>query len=231
MTTSGSRMPKMGGMTHDGIHTARARKQRVAASRGATSIADALMTKTQQRVWSLFFGQPDRSFFKQELIDRAGSGSGAVQRELARLVDSGLVSVSRIGSQKHYQANRTAPVFEELRGIVTKTIGLADPLRAALRPLAKRIDLALIYGSFAKGNDRAQSDIDLLVVGNDITLEDLFARLGPVEKKLGRTISPTLYTREEFTRRQRGGNAFLQKVLGGEHLVLMGAENGDGKSR
>jgi predicted nucleotidyltransferase len=195
------------------------------------SIADALLTKTQQRVLLLFFGQPERSFFKQELIDRAGSGSGAVQRELARLVDSGLVTVSRIGSQKHYQANRTAPVFEELRGIVTKTIGLADPLRAALRPLAKRIDLALVYGSFAKGNDRAQSDIDILVVGNDITLEDLFARLGPVEKKLGRTISPTLYTHEEFARRRQRGNAFLQKVLGGEHVVLMGAGDGAGEPR
>lgn len=216
----------MGGMALKHSRTARARKQDVAVSRGGTSIADALLTKTQQRVLLLFFGQPDRSFFKQELIDRAESGSGAVQRELARLVDSGLVTVSRIGSQKHYQANVEAPVFEELRGIVTKTIGLADPLRAALGPLAKRIDLALVYGSVAKGNDRAQSDIDLLVVGNGVTLEDLFTRLGPVEKRLGRTISPTLYTHEEFVRRRRAGNAFLQKVLGGEHIVLIGTEDG-----
>ncbi|HSY50094.1 MAG TPA: nucleotidyltransferase domain-containing protein [Thermoanaerobaculia bacterium] len=210
----------MGGALQKSARTATAR----------TSIADALLTKTQQRVLLLFFGQPDRSFFKQELIDRAGSGSGAVQRELARLVDSGLVTVSRIGSQKHYQANRTAPVFEDLRGIVTKTIGLADPLRAALRPLAKRIELALVYGSVAKGNDRAQSDIDLLVVGDDLTLEDLFARLGPVEKKVGRTINPTLYTHEEFARR-RSGNAFLQKVLREEHIVLIGTENGADESR
>jgi len=110
--------------------------------------------------------------------------------------------VSHIGRQKHYRANRSAPIFEELRSIVTKTVGLADPLRTALRPLAKRIDLALVYGSVASGSDRAQSDIDLLVVADGLT-------------KLGRKIHPTLYTRGEFARRRRGGNAFEKKVLGG----------------
>jgi predicted nucleotidyltransferase len=194
-------------------------------------LADVLFTKTQQRVLRLFFGSPDRTFIKQELIDRALSGSGAVQRELARLVDSGLVTVTRIGSQKHYQANRAAPIFEELRGIITKTIGLADPIRSALQPLAKRIDVALVYGSVAKGKDRAQSDIDLLVVGNDLTLEELFSRLAPVERKLGRRINPTLYTRDEFARRQKSANAFLRKVLAGEHIVLIGNEDGARKPR
>ena len=198
-------------------------------------MADALFTKTQQRVLSLFFGQPDRTFIQQELIDATGSGSGAMQRELARLVDSGLVTVTRIGSQKHYQPNHAAPIFEELRGIVAKTIGLADPLRAALRPLAKRIELALVYGSVAKGEDRAQSDVDLIVVSrddaDDLTLEHLFARLAPVEKKLGRKINPTLYTHEEFAQRRRSGNAFLQKVLTGKHIILFGSDDGAGESR
>jgi predicted nucleotidyltransferase len=195
------------------------------------SVADALLTKTQQRVLSLFFGHPERTFFKQELIDRSESGSGAVQRELARLVDSGLVTMTRIGSQKHYQANRSAPIFEELRGIVTKTMGAADPVRAALRPLARRIDLALIYGSVARGEDRAESDIDLLVVGNDLTLEDLFRRLTPVEKKLGRKINPMVYTPEELLERRRNGNAFLRKVLGGERIILIGSEDAYEESR
>lgn len=154
-----------------------------------------------------------------------------MQRELARLVESGLVTFTRIGSQKHYRANRAAPIFEELRGIVTKTIGLADPLRAALRTIGKRIELALVCGSVAKGEDRAQSDIDLLVVGNDLMLEDLFARLGPVEKKLGRKITPTLYTPEEFARRRRNGNPFLQKALAGERIALIGSEDGAGEPR
>lgn len=190
-------------------------------------MAAALFTNTQQRVLALLFGQPERTFIKQELIDRTGSGSGGVQRELARLVESGLVTVTRIGSQKHYQANRDAPIFEELRGIITKTVGLTDPLRAALLPLARQIDRALIYGSVARREDRAQSDIDLLVVANDLTLEDLFARLGAVEKKLGRKINPTLYTPEEFARRRKSGAPFLRKVLAGELITLIGSEDAD----
>jgi predicted nucleotidyltransferase len=197
----------------------------------STTLADALFTTTQQRVLRLLFGDAERTYFKQELIERTGSGSGAVQRELARLVESGLVTMRRIGSQKHYQANRSAPIFEELRGIVTKTVGLIDPLRSALRPLARRIDRALIYGSVAKGVAHAGSDIDLLVVAGALTLEELFAKLAPAEKTLGRSIHPTLYTPEEYARRKASGNPFLKKVLAGDHIELMGSEDGAGESR
>jgi predicted nucleotidyltransferase len=108
---------------------------------------------------------------------------------------------------------------------------LTDPLRAALRPLAKQIDLALVYGSVAHGADRAKSDIDLLVVADDLLLEELFARLAPLEEKLGRTINPTLYTRADFGRRRRDGNPFLKRVLTGEHVVLLGTVGDDGKPR
>jgi predicted nucleotidyltransferase len=202
-----------------------------AVRRRTTGLADALFTTTQRRVLSLLFGQPDRSFIQQDLIERAGGGSGAIRRELARLVESGLVTSTVVGRQKRFQANRTAPIFHELRGIVMKTVALSDPLRAVLRPLAKRIDLALVYGSVARGEDRAQSDIDLLVVADDLPLEELFARLAPAEKKLGRTINPTLYTRADFERRRRNGNPFLKKVLAGEHLVLWGALGNDGEPR
>lgn len=197
----------------------------------ASSLADVLFTTTQQRVLGLLFGNPDRTYFKQEMIDRTGSGSGAVQRELARLVDSGLVTQRRIGSQKHYQANHEAPIFAELRGIIMKTVGLADPLRAALRPLARRIERALVYGSVARGKARAGSDIDLLVVADGLTLEQLFGRLAPAEKALGRKIHPTLYTVEEFARRRKSGNPFLQKVLAGEQIVLVGSHDGTAEPR
>lgn len=196
-----------------------------AAAQAPSSVANALFTRTQQRLLALFFGNTGRSFFKQELINRTGSGSGGVQRELARLIESGLVTVTRIGSQKHYQANRSAPIFEELRRIVTKTVGLIDPLRAALRPLAKRIDLAFVYGSIARGEDRVESDIDLLVVASDLTLEDLFKRLAPAERMLGRKINPTLYTPDELARRRKNGSPFLKKVLGGETIVVIGTED------
>src|ERR671914_49510 len=114
------------------------------------SLADALFTKTQQRVLRVLFGQPDRSFYASELIRDAGTGSGAAQRELARLEDSGLIVARRIGNQKHYQANAKSSLFAELRNIVLKTVGLAEPLRDALKPVASDIRVAFVYGSIAK---------------------------------------------------------------------------------
>ncbi|WP_173061286.1 transcriptional regulator [Sulfurimicrobium lacus] len=185
-----------------------------------TGLADALFSTTQQRVLALLFGQPKRSFFTNELIGLIGAGSGAVQRELRRLVESGLVTVTRIGSQKHYQANPAAPIFEELRGIVTKTLGPAEVLRAALMPLGDQVRLALVYGSVAKRSDTAHSDIDLLIVSDVLTLEQLYSALTPVEQQLGRRVSPTLYNVAEFRRRRTDGTPFLVKVLGGETIRL-----------
>lgn len=188
-----------------------------------TGIASALFTTTQRRLLSLLFGQPSRSFLASELIKLTGSGSGAVQRELERLVSSGLITVTRLGRQKHHRANPDSPVFQELRGLVRKTVGLAEPIREALEPLLDRIKLALIYGSVAEGVDGADSDIDLLVVGNDVMLEDLFSALSPVEAVLDRQASPTLYTEREFADRIAAGNTFLKRVLAGETLLLVGA--------
>jgi predicted nucleotidyltransferase len=185
-----------------------------------TGMADALFSATQQRVLALLFGQPDRSFFTNELIDLVGAGSGAVQRELRRLMESGLVTVKRHGNQKHYQANPTAPIFDELRGIVNKALGPADTLRAALLPLRETIQLALVYGSVAKRSDAAQSDIDLLIVSDTLTLEQVFDVLTPVEAQLGRCVSPTLYTVAEFRSRRERGNPFLHKVLAGKTIRL-----------
>jgi len=200
----------------------RARPARNRPAKPRTSLADALLSKTQQRVLGLLFGNPDRSFFAREIISRTAAGSGAAQRELARLAESGLVTLRRVGNQTHYQANPRAPIFAELRGIVLKTIAVAEPLRDALAPLADRIDLALVYGSVAKRRDHAESDIDLLVVASDLMLEDLYARLDPVERMLGRQIRPLLYSPEEFRARQESGNAFLKKVLAGDTISIIG---------
>lgn len=194
-------------------------------------LADVLFSKVQQRVLGVFFGQPDRSFFANEVIALAGTGTGAVQRELTRLAETGLLTVKRVGRQKHYQANRAAPIFEELRGIATKTFGPADVLRAALAPLASDIHTAWLYGSVAKGTDSATSDIDILIVADDLTLEKIYAALAPAEKRLGRKTSPTLYTRKEFERRRAAGNPFLSKVLAGERVLLIGSDDAAGATR
>src|ERR1700678_2317723 len=191
-----------------------------------SGIADALFTKVQQRVLSLLFGNPERSFYANELIALAGSGSGAVQRELAQLEAAELVTVKRIGNQKHYQANASAPIFEELRGLVLKTSGLVDVLRSALAPLAAQIDAALVFGSVAKGLDTAKSDIDLLVIGETLTYGELFAALEPASTRLKRTINPTLYSRLEIDKRIRDGNSFVKRLLEQPKLWVIGEDRG-----
>ena len=216
-------MPEMGNAAP--TLSTRPARRKAAAGRAdaATSLADALFTTTQQRVLALLFGQPSRSFFASELIELTGSGSGAVQRELKRLTSSGLLTLKRIGKQKHYQANPDCPVFKELCALVRKTVAMVEPIRQALAPLTKKIKRALIYGSVAKGTDTASSDIDLLVVADDLTLEALYTALAPVEASLDRKVSPTLYTRKEHDDRLAAGNPFLTRMLAGEHLVLMGS--------
>jgi predicted nucleotidyltransferase len=185
-------------------------------------LADALFSSTQKRVLGLLFGQPERSFYANEIIGRLGAGSGAVQRELKKLTESGLIEVSRVGNQTHYQANPESPIFAELCALVRKTVGLADPLRAALEPAQESIELALVYGSVAKRQEIATSDVDLLLVSDALTLESAYRLLAGAEQALGRKISPTMYTLDEFHRRLNEGNPFLKRVLAGELLVLIG---------
>ncbi|MDE0153745.1 MAG: nucleotidyltransferase domain-containing protein [Gammaproteobacteria bacterium] len=189
-------------------------------------LADALFTTTQQKVLGLLFGQPERSFYTKELIRLAGSGSGAVQRELRCLASSGLIRMTRIGRQVHYQANPDGPVYRELVEIMRKTVALTEPIRQALDPLASRINLAMVFGSVARGTDTADSDIDLLVVSNDLMWHELYVALQPIETRLDREISPALYTVQEFNANRASGNPFLSRVLAREHLVLVGEEDG-----
>jgi predicted nucleotidyltransferase len=186
-----------------------------------TGLANALFTSTQQKVLGLLFGQPNRSFYVTQIMELARSGRGAVQRELQRLETAGLVSVRMVGNQKHYQSNPESPLFDELCSIVRKTVALKEPLRTAVDSLPGDVHLALIYGSVVKGEDNSASDIDVLLVADDVTLEQVFAALSPVEDLLARTVSPTLYTREEFLRRRYRGNAFLKRVLSGPVIPLV----------
>jgi len=185
-------------------------------------VADALFTSTQQKVLAILFGQPDRSFFATELISLAGAGSGAVQRELARLSESGLLTVRKIGNQKHFQANHESPIFNEVQQIVSKTFGLSAPLKDALQPIENVIKLAVIFGSVAGKADTATSDIDLMVISDSLTLEDLFKALEPAEQHFRRQINPTLLTVDEFDRRRNEGESFVNRVLDGEIIVLIG---------
>ena len=190
-----------------------------------SSLADAIFTRTQQRVLGVLFGQPERSFYASELIRRAGSGSGAAQRELARLENGGLVTVRRVGHQKHYQANSDSPLFSELRAIIEKTVGLAEPLRNALAPIASGIRAAFVYGSVAKERDRSQSDIDLMVVSDSLTYGEVFGALERVTRSLGRQVNPTVYTSTEFSKRVRAKNAFVTRIREQPKVWVIGSEH------
>lgn len=218
----GTTKPKLGSKP------ARRRSPKADRSKG---LASQLFTRTQQQVLGLLFGQPARTFRLSELIALAGVGSGAVQREVARLVAGGLVSMLVRDGQKIYRANDRSPIFPELCSIVEKTSGIAERLRWALAPLAKEITLAILFGSVAKGTDTADSDIDLLIVSDTLQLEDIFRILGPVEEGLGRSVNPTLYTIAELEARRRTKNPFLTKVLSGKHQVLLGEMNGNQGTR
>ena len=190
-----------------------------------TSLANVLFSGVQQRLLTLLYGRPDRSYYTNELLRLTATGRGGLQRELERLVTSGLVDVMTVGNQKHYQANRAAPIFKELRSIVLKTFGLADVVRAALLLLATKIRLAFIFGSVAKGSDSAASDIDLLVISDDMAYADLFHALSSAEETLGRKLNPTLYNWVEFERKIRDDNHFVTRVLAQPKIFLKGSED------
>ena len=188
-------------------------------------LGDALFTKTQQRVLAILFSAPDRSFYLNEIVRLSGAGNGAVHRELATLHSCGLVTAGLIGNQKHYQANRAAPIFEELRGIVVKTFGMVDVLRAALQPLSGKIAVAFVYGSVAKGTDKAGSDIDVMIVAEKSGYHDVLAALEPVRVSLGREVNPSIFRRVEFEKQAREDGGFLSRVMEGPKLFLIGAES------
>ena len=196
------------------------------SSRGRRkSLADALFTRTQQRVLGVFFGQPGRSFYASELIRDTGTGSGAAQRELAKLEESGLIVARRIGNQKHYQANAASPLFSELRSIVLKTVGLTEPLRDALKPLSSAIRAAFVYGSVAKATDQSASDIDLMIISDSLTYGEVFGALERATQTVGRTINPTVYTVAEFSKRTQTENAFVTRVLEQPKVWVIGSEH------
>ncbi|MDP9278824.1 MAG: nucleotidyltransferase domain-containing protein [Gemmatimonadota bacterium] len=190
-----------------------------------TTVADALFTKSQQRVLGVIFGNPGRSFYANEIIARAGSGNGAVQRELAKLEGAGLVKVTHLGNQKHYQVNLDAPVFGALHEIVLKTSGLADVLRGFLAPISSGISAAFVYGSIAKGQDSAGSDIDLMVISDDLAYPELFKTLEDASRRLGRPVNPTVYSVSELEKRIRERNSFAVRVLKQPKIWLIGGED------
>ncbi|MDH3673043.1 MAG: nucleotidyltransferase domain-containing protein [Gammaproteobacteria bacterium] len=184
----------------------------------------ALFGKARRGVLELLFGHPDRGFYLREIIKHAGAGTSQVQKELTRLVAAGLLLREQRGNLVYFRANPQAGVFDELRGIVTKTFGIVDQLQAALAPFADRLDLGFIYGSVARGTASAASDVDLFLVG-DVRLSEVVEEIAEVETKLKRTISPTIYSPAEFSEKVRKRDHFTTRVLEQPKLFLVGDDH------
>ena len=187
------------------------------------SLLDVLFRRTRQRVFAILFTQPERSFYVNEIIARADAGRGAVLRELDRLSRSRLVVVTRTGNQKRFQANADSPIFNELCGILKKTAGLIPPIREALDPVKDRIEFAFVFGSVAKGGDTADSDIDLMVVSDELKLGEVQRYLYRTEHRLGRRIGLMARRRAEFVQESKVEDSFITHVLAGPVLFVLGS--------
>lgn len=186
------------------------------------SIASALFSDSQSRVLRWLFGQPDREFHLSELRRLSGLGSASLQRELNRLAEAGLVRSERVGNLRRFQANSTSPVYAEMVSLTRKTLGIEPILREALLNLGTELHAAWVYGSVAKATDTAQSDIDVMLVGENLTLGKILELLVPLESQLGRKINPTCYSRTEFEHRRADPDSFVNRVLAQPVLSLVG---------
>jgi len=187
------------------------------------SLGDTLFTKTQQQVLGLLFGNPNRSYYAKEIVRFAGLGSGTIQRELEYLSAAGLLTVTKIGNQKHYQANKKSPIYKELRGIVIKTFGVGDLIRSALMSIKDKIHMAFIYGSVAKGTDTANSDIDIIMCSDNLSYPEIYPLLEKIEQKIGREVNPTIYKKNELLQKLRKDNAFIKRILKQPKIFLIGS--------
>jgi hypothetical protein len=183
------------------------------------SLVDALFTRGQQRVLGILFSSPDQSFLVTELIARAGGGSGAVHRELARLAASGIVTMTPVGRQRRYQANSESPIFAELRALILKTVGLVEPLQGALAPLRSRIQAAFVYGLEA-----TEPEVKVMIIADQISSTELLAALDEAQKAIGRPIDPVLFTPGEWRARLEKDEGFAKRLTALPKIFVIGAE-------
>jgi predicted nucleotidyltransferase len=188
-----------------------------------SSLANLLFGRTRGRILATLYGSPDEAFFVRQLARRVEVSVGSVQRELLTLAHAGLIVRSQTGHQVFYRANRQHPVYSELHALLFKTAGIFHQLSEALAPLAKEIEFALVYGSFARGEETAESDVDLMVVGK-VTLDELLEHLDSVERALQRPVNPTVYSSREVRTKLKAGNHFLKAIQEGKSTFLIGDE-------
>ena len=183
-----------------------------------------LFGRTRSALLAMLYGHQDQQFYLRQLVRAVGAGHGALQREVRHLTDMGLIVRRVQGNQVLYQANEQSPIFSEIKSLITKTVGIHDAIHSALVSLGAEIQIAFVYGSVARQKERANSDVDLMVLGN-ARFSDVVSALGPAQRVLGREINPTVFPVSEFRSKLAAGNHFLRSVLKEKRLFVLGTEN------
>ena len=190
---------------------------------------DALLPKTRQGILAALLVRPEKAWYVSELARRMRVPSSSLQRELRDLTHAGILKTHRQGRMAYYQANADSPLFPDLRGLLLKTAGLGDVLAGALKPLAAKLRIAFVYGSIAGGNERSDSDIDLMIVGA-ASPADLALPLRGARELLGREINPSICTSAEFDKKRAAKDHFLTQVLDKPKLFVLGNRHELGQS-
>ena len=180
-------------------------------------------SKVRKEILTLYFSNPKKEFYLRELERISGFSVANIRRELIKLEKTGLFQREKRGNLTYYFLNTSYPLFQELKSIINKTSGIPVILRESLQTL-KNIEVAFIYGSFAKGEEKNTSDVDLLIIG--VPEEDKLIRvLNAVEKKIQREINYAIYSRESYQKRKKERDPFIIDVITGPKIVLVGDEN------
>jgi predicted nucleotidyltransferase len=181
-------------------------------------------SKIRQALLTLFFTNPSKRYYLRELERILGYSAGSIRRELLKFTKDDLFHTRKVGSLLYYYLNNKHPLYEEIKSIVFKTVGVEGRLREMLSKITK-IDSAFIYGSFASGNEKGTSDIDLMIIG-DPDISSLNEKIAELEKTLQREINFSVYSSAEYIRRKRENSGFVKDVLENPKIVLIGKEDG-----
>jgi len=187
------------------------------------SVLDALFPKTRQSILTACLLQPEKWWYLSDLAGHLDLTPSSLQRELASLTDAQILESRKEGNRVYYKANLACPGMQELQSLLIKTSGVVDLLKSTLKSFLRDADLAFIYGSLARGELGAKSDVDLMVIG-DVKLSQMASALKKSEKSLGREVNVTIYSRREYERKIRDGDAFLQTVMSDKKIFLKGTE-------